>query len=45
VVTGADKADPANQIRAMVSWKAFWAAKLLQPKWLVHLMTQSGSNA
>ena len=45
VVTGADKSDPANQIRAMVSWKAFWAAKLLQPKWLVHMVTQSGSNA
>jgi len=45
VVQGADKSDPANQIRAMVSWKAFWAAKILQPKWIVHIFTQSGSNA
>ena len=43
VVQGADKSDPANQIRAMVSWKAFWAAKVLQPKWLVHLYTQTGA--
>lgn len=45
VVSGADKSDPANLIRALVSWKAFWAAKLLQPKWLVHIFTQSGSAA
>lgn len=42
IVTGADKSDPANQIRALVSWKAYWAAKLLQPKWIAHLITQSG---
>ena len=42
VVSGADKSDPANLIRALVSWKAFWAAKLLQPKWLVHIFTKSG---
>lgn len=45
VVGGADKSDPANLIKALVSWKTFWAAKVLQPKWLVHYFTQSGSNA
>lgn len=45
VVSGASKSDPANQIRAMVSWKAFWAAKILQPKWIAHIYAQSTSSA
>jgi N4-gp56 family major capsid protein len=45
VVGGADKSDPANLIKALISWKAFWAAKVLQPSWIVHIFTQSGSNA
>lgn len=42
VVGGADKSDPANLIKAIVSWKAFWAAKVLNPDWIVHGYTQSG---
>ena len=45
VVSGASKSDPANQIRAMVSWKAFWAAKILQPRWIAHIFSQSSSSA
>lgn len=45
VVGGADKSDPANLIKAIVSWKSFWVAKLLNPEWLVHGYTQSGSAA
>lgn len=45
VVSGADKSDPANLIKALVSWKAYWAAKVIQPKWITHIYTQSGSSA
>lgn len=42
LVQGADKADPLNQIQAIVSWKTFWAAKVIQPLWLTHVFTQTG---
>lgn len=45
VVTGADKSDPLNQIKAIVSWKTFWAVQQVQPKWVVQVIAQSGSNA
>jgi len=45
VVKGADKSDPLNQIKAIVSWKTYWAAQVVQPYWLVQIYTQSGSNA
>lgn len=45
VVQGADKSDPLNQIKAMVSWKTMWAAQVTQPNWIAHIVTQSGSNA
>ena len=45
VVTGADKSDPLNQVSAIVSWKTYWAAKVIQPYWVTHIYTQSGSAA
>jgi N4-gp56 family major capsid protein len=45
IVQGADKADPANLIKALCSWKTFWCAKVLQPKWIVHLYSQSAAPA
>jgi N4-gp56 family major capsid protein len=42
IVKGADKTDPANQIAAIVSFKTMYAAKLLQPKWICQLYTQTG---
>lgn len=44
VVDGPDKSDPLNQIKAIVSWKTFWAALVLQPKWLVQIYTQTASG-
>lgn len=45
LVQGADKSDPLNQIKAMVSWKTYWAAQVTQPFWISQIVTQSGSNA
>jgi N4-gp56 family major capsid protein len=45
VVQGADKSDPANLIKALVSFKTYYVAKVSQPKWIAHFYTQSGSNA
>lgn len=42
LVQGPDKADPLDQIKAIISWKTYWAAKVVQPKWLVQLFTQTG---
>jgi N4-gp56 family major capsid protein len=41
IVKGADKSDPLNQITAMVGFKAFYAAKVLQPRWLAEIYSQS----
>lgn len=45
IVQGADKSDPANLIKALVSFKTFYVAKVTQPKWITHFYTQSGSSA
>lgn len=44
-VTGADKSDPLNQIKMIVSFKTYFAAVALQPQWYVQLYSQSGSAA
>jgi N4-gp56 family major capsid protein len=41
IVRGADKSDPLEQIAAQVGFKTFYAAKLLQPKWLTEVYSQS----
>ena len=41
IVKGADKSDPNNQIAAMIGFKTFYAAKVLQPKWLTEIYSQS----
>jgi N4-gp56 family major capsid protein len=45
IVKGADKSDPANLIAAMVSFKTYFAAKLVQPLWLTQIYSQSGYGA
>lgn len=42
IVKGADKSDPMNQIQAMVAFKAFFAVKMLQPKWFTQIYSASG---
>jgi N4-gp56 family major capsid protein len=41
IVKGADKADPLNQ-KTLVGFKTFYASKVLQPGWLVEIVSQSG---
>lgn len=42
MVTGADKSDPLNQIKAIISMKTHWASVALQPQWYVQFYTQTG---
>lgn len=42
VVRGADKSDPLNQIAAQVGFKTYYAAKILQPRWIAEIYSQSG---
>jgi len=41
ILNTADKTDPLNQ-KTLIGFKAWFAAKLLQPKWLVEIYSQTG---
>lgn len=41
IVRGADKSDPLDQIAAQVGFKTYYAAKVLQPRWLTEIYSQT----